>query len=81
MSKGSTRSVVANLLDCDIVENEFELQSRFDIHVRTNTLGKGLNALVLNNPLMLIHLLPKKLKQTKTITQFPYDEKSFILDF
>ena len=46
-SKGeSRRDVVANLQDCDIVVNEFELQSRYYVHFRTNTLGKGMNPLI-----------------------------------
>ena len=31
---------VANVLDNDIVESEFKLQSRDDVHFRTYTLGK-----------------------------------------
>ena len=34
---------VANMLDCDIVISEFKLQSRYYIHFRSNTLGKGMN--------------------------------------
>ncbi len=45
--RGSTRDVVANLLDCDIVVSEFKLQSCYYIHFRTNTLGKGMNPLIL----------------------------------
>ena len=30
-----------------IVVNEFELQSRYYVHFRTNTLGKGMNPLIL----------------------------------
>ena len=32
---------MANVLDCDIVVREFELQSCYYVHFRTNTLGKG----------------------------------------
>ena len=39
----SLRGVVANVLDCDIVKSEFELQSRYYVHFLTNTLGKGMN--------------------------------------
>ena len=35
--------VVANVLDCDIVVCEFEHQSCYWIHFRTNTTGKGMN--------------------------------------
>ena len=39
----SSRSAVANGLDCDIVGSEFELQSRYYVHFRTNTLEKDMN--------------------------------------
>ena len=35
--------VVANVLDCDIVVSEFEHQSDYHIHFRTNTPEKGIN--------------------------------------
>ena len=35
--------VVANMLDSDTVESEFELQLRYYIHFQMNTLGKGFN--------------------------------------
>ena len=38
-SGGGVRVVVGKVLDCDILVNEFEL------HFRTNTLGKGMNSL------------------------------------
>ena len=41
----SPRGVVANVLDCNIVINEFELQSCYYIDFRTNTLGKDINSL------------------------------------
>ena len=41
--------VVANELDCDIVVNEFELQSLYYVHFRTNTLRKGMNLFVLTS--------------------------------
>ena len=37
---------MAKVQDCDIIVNEFELQSRYYIHFRTNTLVKSMN---LNN--------------------------------
>ena len=40
------RSVVAHILDCDIVMSEFELQSRYFVHFWTNTLGKRMNLLI-----------------------------------
>ena len=48
---GSLRSVVANVLDCDIVVRVFQLQLRYYIHFLTNTLGKGMNLLI---PLLYI---------------------------
>ena len=39
---GNPHSVVANVLDCDIVESRFELQSRFYVHFRISTLWKGM---------------------------------------
>ena len=37
--------VVANVVDCDLVVSEFELQSRYYVNFRTNTFGKGMNFL------------------------------------
>ena len=45
--------MVSNVLDIvldillDIVVNKFELQSRYYFHFRTNTIGKGMNFLIL----------------------------------
>ena len=39
----SLRGVLANLLDCDILVNELELQSHNDVYYRTNTLEKSVN--------------------------------------
>ena len=44
--RGSSRGVVANVLDCDIILSEFEHQSHNYVHFRTNTLGKGINPLI-----------------------------------
>ena len=38
--------VVVNVLDCELVVNEFKIQSRYDVHFRTNTRGKGMNPLI-----------------------------------
>ena len=38
--------VVPNVQGCDIGVTEFELQSFYYVHIRTNTLGKGMNPLV-----------------------------------
>ena len=39
-------SIVANMLDCDIVVSGFKLQLCYYIHFQNNTLGKGLNPLI-----------------------------------
>ena len=37
---------VANVLDSDIVVSEFELQSRYYVQFRINTLGKCMNPFI-----------------------------------
>ena len=39
--------VMVKAMDCGIVVNEFELQSRYYVHFRANTLGKGMNPLII----------------------------------
>ena len=39
--------VMVKAMVCEIVAREFELQSRYYIHFRTNTLRKGMNLLIL----------------------------------
>ena len=34
-------------MDCGIVINEFEFQSHYYVHFQVNTLGKGMNPLIL----------------------------------
>ena len=34
-------------MDCGIVVREFVLQSRYDVHFPANTLGKGMNTIIL----------------------------------
>ena len=34
-------------MDCWIVKSEFELKSRYYVHFRTNTVGKGMNPIIL----------------------------------
>ena len=46
MGGGIHHDVVADVLDYDIFVNEFELWSRYYVHFRTNTLGKGMNPLI-----------------------------------
>ena len=38
---------MVKVMDYGIVESEFELQSRYYIHFRVNTFGKGMNSLIL----------------------------------
>ena len=38
--------IVANTLDNDILESEFELQSQYYVHVPNNTLIKSINLLI-----------------------------------
>ena len=42
----SSYSVVANILDYDIVVCEFKLQLRYYFHFRTNTFEKGMNSFI-----------------------------------
>ena len=44
---GCPRGVMVKAMDCGIVVREFDLQSRNYIHFRANTLGKGMNPLIL----------------------------------
>ena len=39
--------VMVKAMDCGIVVCEFKLQSRYYVHFRENTLGKGMNPLIL----------------------------------
>ena len=43
---GGSRDVVANVLDCDIVVSEFEHQSRYYFHFRTNAPWKTYEPLI-----------------------------------
>ena len=45
--RGCPRGVMVKAMDCGIVERKFELQSRHYVHFRANTLGKGMNPLIL----------------------------------
>ena len=44
---GCPRGVMVKAMDCEIVVSEFELQSCYYVHFRANTLGKGMNPLIL----------------------------------
>ena len=39
--------VIVKAMDCGIVVSEFVLQSPYNVHFRANTLGKGMNPLIL----------------------------------
>ena len=41
------RGVMVKAMDCGIVVREVVLQSRYYVHFRANTLGKGMNPLIL----------------------------------
>ena len=45
--RGCPRGVMVKAMDCGIVVREFVLQSRYYVHFRANTLGKGMNPLIL----------------------------------
>ena len=44
---GCPRGVMVKAMDCGIVVSEFEFQSCYYVHFVTNTLGKGMNPLIL----------------------------------
>ena len=44
-------------VDCGIVVREFVLQSRYYVHFRANTLGKGKNPLILPAMVKIVPLL------------------------
>ena len=44
--RGCPRGVLVKAMDCGIVVREFVLQSRYYVHFRANTLGKGMNPLI-----------------------------------
>ena len=47
VSRGCPRGVMVKAMHCGIVVREFVLQSRYYVHFRANTLGKGMNPLIL----------------------------------
>ena len=47
MFRGCPHGVMVKAMDCRIVVSEFVLQLRYYIHFRANTLGKGMNPLIL----------------------------------
>ena len=46
-TRGCPRGVMVKAMNCGIVVREFVLQSRYYVHFRANTLGKGVNPLIL----------------------------------
>ena len=46
-TEGCPRGVMVKAMNCEIVVREFVLQSRYYVHFRANTLGKGMNPLIL----------------------------------
>ena len=46
-ARGCPRGVMVKAMNCGIVVREFVLQSRYYVHFRANTLGKGMNPLIL----------------------------------
>ena len=47
MHSGCPRGVMVKAMDCGIVVSEFVFQSRYYVHFRANTLGNGMNPLIL----------------------------------
>ena len=47
VTQGCPRGVMVKAMNCGIVVREFVLQSRYYVHFRANTLGKGMNPLIL----------------------------------
>ena len=45
--KRCLRGVMVKAMNCGIVVRVFVLQSRYYVHFRANTLGKGMNPLIL----------------------------------
>ena len=44
---GCPHGVMVKAMDCGIIVSEFVLQSRYYVHFQANTLGKGMNPLIL----------------------------------
>ena len=47
LTRGCPRGVIVKAMDCEIVVRKFVSQSRYYVHFRANTLGKGMNPLIL----------------------------------
>ena len=61
--EGSPLGIVANVLDCDIVVSEFEIQLRDYFYFRTNTLRKCINSFSLPTPSYWLNCIPIVLLQ------------------
>ena len=44
---GGPRGVMVKVMNCAIIVRKFVFQSRYYIHFQANTLGKGMNPLIL----------------------------------
>ena len=44
---GGPRDVIVKAMDCGIIVSKFILQLRYYIHFQANTVGKGMNPLIL----------------------------------
>ena len=47
VKRGCPSGVMVKAMDCGIVVRKFVLQSRYYVHFQANTLGKGMNPLIL----------------------------------
>ena len=47
-SLGCPRGVMVKAMNCGIVVREFVLQSRYYVHFRANTLGKGMKGTIIS---------------------------------
>ena len=54
---GCPRGVMVKVMDCEIVVNELVLQSGYYVHFPANTLGKGMNPLILPSMAQIVPLL------------------------
>ena len=46
VSSGDPCGVVANVVDCEIIVIEFELQLRYYLHFPINSFGKNMNSII-----------------------------------
>ena len=57
LKKLCPRGVMVKAMDCGTVVSEFEFQSRYYVHFPANTLGKGMNPLILTAMGQIVPLL------------------------